>query len=128
MTLPQVTHPDAGLVLVGEWGTSGAAHQRAAADAALGAWEAVPAPEGLLSYGCLLGEDDRTLLHYVQWSGEDAARAFVSTDRWAAAVGEAVRRHRAPSDRALPAVPQRGSGRLPGRRRTRRDGHLRWSG
>ena len=92
MTLPQVARPDAGLVLVGEWGTIDAGHQRSAADAALGAWEAVRAPAGLLSHGCLLGEDDRTLLHYIQWADEDAARAFVSTDRpqWVAAVDAAV--------------------------------------
>lgn len=86
MTLPQVFRPDAGLVLVGEWGTADAA------DATIGAWEAVRPPAGLLSYGCLLGEDDRTLLHYIQWAGEDAARAFVSTDRprWVAAVDDAV--------------------------------------
>lgn len=92
MTLPQVARPDAGLVLIGEWGTADAAHQRAAADAAIGAWEAVRPPAGLLSYGCLLGEDDRTLLHYVQWAGEDAARAFVSAGRprWVVAVDDAV--------------------------------------
>ena len=91
-TMPEISRNDKGLVLVGEWGTTGPEHQRAAADAALDAWESVDRPTGLLSYSCLLGSDGRSLLHYIQWASEDASREFVSTARpqWMNAVDQAV--------------------------------------
>lgn len=84
--------PDVGLALVGEWSTSSSAQQRAAADAAINAWQRVPWPAGLLSYSCMLGTGGYTVLHYSQWADEDACRAFVATDRpqWVRAVDAAA--------------------------------------
>jgi len=91
-TAPDVARSDVGLVLVGEWGVTGREHQRAAADAALRAWDSVERPSGLLSYSCLLGSDRQSLLHYVQWASVEASRRFVSAarPRWVAAVDRAV--------------------------------------
>lgn len=86
------TSPAAGLVLVGEWSSPGPAAQRRAGDAALGAWRAGPWPDGLLAYECLLGEDERTVLHYSEWTDEAASRAFAGagTTVWSRAVHDAA--------------------------------------
>ncbi len=90
--IPDVACPDAGLALAGEWSTSGPEHQRRAADAALAAWQATGWPAGLLAHTCLLGQDGRSVLHYTQWAGENAARAFAGTGKpgWIRAVDGAV--------------------------------------
>lgn len=105
--MPDLARTDVGLVLVGEWGTTDPEHQRAAADAALDAWDRVDRPAELLSHSCLLGTDGQSLLHYIQWASEDACRRFVSTTRprWVDAVDQAVSgiRHR----RVVPYRPYR---------------------
>ena len=80
------------VILVGEWSLPGPEQQRRAADAALNAWRHILWPDGLIAYSCLLGEDERSVLHYSQWSGENAARVFASADkrRWAQAVDDSV--------------------------------------
>lgn len=90
---------DAGLVLVGEWCVADPARQRDAADAALEAWRYRSLPAGLLAHHCLLGEDGRTVVHYLQWDDDVAARTFARTGKpcWIQAVDSAVPgiRHRA---------------------------------
>ncbi|WP_020668157.1 hypothetical protein [Amycolatopsis nigrescens] len=78
-TLPEITRPDAGLVLSSEW-TVPAGRQTDAMDAAMTAWEHTPWPDGLLSYTVYAGTDGTTLLHYSQWTGEDAVDKFSAVD------------------------------------------------
>lgn len=86
-----VERAEAGFVLVSEWTVAAPEAQRPAADAAIDAWEHVPWPPGLLSHTCLIGTDGETVLHYSQWTSNDACREFVGTDRpaWARAVDDA---------------------------------------
>lgn len=111
--------PGPGLVLVGAWSVSGPADQRRIADAALDAWRTGPWPGGLLAYDCLLGEDERTVVHCSEWTDEAAARAFAGAGKsaWLHAVHDAVpdivhqkvtayRRYR--STTPLPAPPPAG--------------------
>lgn len=90
--LPDITRPDAGIVLVGEWTVATPERQRAAVDAAMAAWEHVPWPEGLLGHYGLVGIDGSTVLHYIQWTGEEAVRTFQRTTRpaWVRRVDDAV--------------------------------------
>jgi hypothetical protein len=90
--LPDLNRTDVGLVVVGEWALPAPERQRAAADAAILAWDSVPWPPGLLSHSVLLGTDGGTVLHYQQWSGEHACREFVGTARraWVRVVDDAV--------------------------------------
>ncbi|PXY36094.1 SDR family oxidoreductase [Prauserella flavalba] len=78
--LPAVGREDAGVVLLSTWTLDTPERQRAAADAAAEAWSGMPWPDGLLSYSLLLGTDGRTILHYSQWTGEDAAARFRESD------------------------------------------------
>jgi len=91
---------EAGLAVVGEWATAGPEQQRRAADAALRAWQEAPWPPGLLAHACLLDTDGRGILHWSQWTGEDASAAFAGTGRarWITAV-----------DRAAPGIRHRGA-------------------
>ncbi|WP_165953660.1 NmrA family NAD(P)-binding protein [Streptomyces sp. 8K308] len=78
--LPRVRRGDSGLVLVSTWTLPDAERQRAAADAAMDAWRDAPWPAGMLSHSVLLGTDGRTVLHYPQWTGDDAFASFQRTD------------------------------------------------
>lgn len=90
--VPAVDRAAAGVILASEWRTADPGQQQRAADAALHAWRHSPWPEGLIAHNCLLGEDGVTVLHYIQWSGEDAARAFAAAGKpqWARIVDESV--------------------------------------
>jgi heme-degrading monooxygenase HmoA len=90
--LPDVTRPDADIVLVGEWTVATPERQRAAVDAAMAAWEDLLWPEGLFAHHGFVGVDGTSVLHYIQWTGEEAIRAFQQTTRpaWARRVDEAV--------------------------------------
>lgn len=90
--LLDLTRADAGLVLVGEWTVRDSERQRRAADAALDAWRHHGWPDGLRAHHCLLGEDEHTVLHHLQWADEQAARAFAATGKpaWAHFVDTAV--------------------------------------
>jgi len=78
---PDVTRPDVGLVLVGEWNVATPERQRVAVDAAMAAWDDVPWPEGLLAHHGFVGIDNASVLHYIQWTSEEAIRAFQRTTR-----------------------------------------------
>jgi len=90
--LPDITRPDAGVVLAGEWGVGTPERQIAAAEAVVAAWERVPWPQGLLSYTLLVGTDGDTVLHYSQWTSEAAIREFVQTARpqWVRGIDDAI--------------------------------------
>lgn len=90
--VPDIARADAGPSLVGEWRTGGPDEQRDTADAAMDAWRHTAWPHGLLAHTCLLGEDERTVLHYSQWSNQNAARSFAGTGKteWIAAVRATV--------------------------------------
>ncbi|MER7664412.1 MULTISPECIES: antibiotic biosynthesis monooxygenase [unclassified Streptomyces] len=79
---PDLTRPGVGIVKASTWDVGTPERQRATIDAIATAWRSRDWPDsGLLSYTVHRGEDGRTLLHYSQWTGEDAYREFVRTLR-----------------------------------------------
>ncbi|WP_405695740.1 antibiotic biosynthesis monooxygenase [Streptomyces sp. NBC_01185] len=79
---PDLTRPDAGIVKVSTWGVGTPERQRLTVEAVRAAWAAREWPHpGLLSYTVHTGEDGKTLLHYSQWSGEEAYQEFVRSGR-----------------------------------------------
>lgn len=77
---------------------------QAALDAVAAVWERDPWPSpGLLGYHLCTGEDGETLLHYSQWTGEDAYEAYVRDHR-RARVDEI--------DAAVPGIERLGIGRF----------------
>lgn len=90
--LPDITRPDVGIVLVSEWSLDTAERQRAVMDAAMAQWQHLLWPEGLLSHHCFASTDATTVLHFSQWTSEDAHSDFVRTDRpeYVRGVDEAV--------------------------------------
>ncbi|MFC8229188.1 antibiotic biosynthesis monooxygenase [Streptomyces sp. NPDC057287] len=81
-SVPDPARSDAGLVKVSTWDTGTPERQRRTVDAVREAWGSREWPHaGLLSYTVYTGEDERTLLHYSQWTSEDAYQHFVRTGR-----------------------------------------------
>ncbi|MER5895182.1 antibiotic biosynthesis monooxygenase [Streptomyces sp. NPDC001876] len=79
---PEITRSDSGLVKVSTWDTGSPERQRQTVEAVRSAWAGRDWPHpGLLSYTVHTGEDGRTLLHYSQWTGEEAYRDFVRDGR-----------------------------------------------
>ncbi|MFJ3583729.1 antibiotic biosynthesis monooxygenase [Streptomyces sp. NPDC090127] len=79
---PDLYRPGVGLVLVSTWQVGTPERQRATVDAIAGAWKSRDWPDaGLLSYSVYLGTDGDTLLHYSQWTGEEAYQGFLRTLR-----------------------------------------------
>ncbi|WP_338497226.1 antibiotic biosynthesis monooxygenase [Streptomyces sp. SJL17-4] len=79
---PDLHRPGVGAVLVSTWRVGTPERQRAAVDAIRKAWESREWPDlGLLSYSVSLGTDGDTLLHYSQWTAEQAYEDFVRTYR-----------------------------------------------
>ncbi|MER5307915.1 antibiotic biosynthesis monooxygenase [Streptomyces sp. NPDC002773] len=86
-----VAHPDArtdfhrpgvGAVLVSTWRVGTPERQRAAVEAIRTTWESREWPDlGLLSYSVYVGTDGDTLLHYSQWTTEQAYEDFVRSYR-----------------------------------------------
>ncbi|SEQ93383.1 antibiotic biosynthesis monooxygenase [Streptomyces radiopugnans] len=79
---PDPARPEAGAVLISVWDVGTPERQRAAADAIAATWgkREWPTPD-MLSYGVYAGTDGRTLLHYSQWTGEEAYEEYVRTHR-----------------------------------------------
>ena len=80
-THPDLTRPDAGLVVVSEFQLDGPADQRALFDASQAAWETLPWPRTLLSITWLAGTDGRSALAYVHWADDSEFAAFATTHR-----------------------------------------------
>ncbi|MFF7810386.1 antibiotic biosynthesis monooxygenase [Streptomyces sp. NPDC007945] len=79
---PDLHRPGVGAVLVSTWRVGTPERQRAAVEAIRKAWESRAWPDlGLLSYSVLAGTDGETLLHYSQWTQEQAYEDFVRTHR-----------------------------------------------
>ncbi|MEV0262238.1 antibiotic biosynthesis monooxygenase [Streptomyces sp. NPDC050617] len=78
---PDFTRTDAGTSLVSEWLTGTPERSRAAADAVLDQWQANELPEALLSLSNFIAEDGASILHYAQWTSNDAHRAYVKVHR-----------------------------------------------
>ncbi|MFF9145175.1 antibiotic biosynthesis monooxygenase [Streptomyces sp. NPDC014861] len=79
---PDLHRPGVGAVLVSTWRVGTPERQRAAVEAIRKAWESRAWPDlGLLSYSVLAGTDGDTLLHYSQWTGQEAYEDFVRTYR-----------------------------------------------
>ncbi|GGY19256.1 antibiotic biosynthesis monooxygenase [Streptomyces anulatus] len=80
--LPDPTRADARLAKASTWNVGTQRRQREAVDAIRKAWENREWPHpGLLSYSVYAGEDGATLLHYSQWTGEQAYQDFVREGR-----------------------------------------------
>ncbi|MFC9705977.1 antibiotic biosynthesis monooxygenase [Streptomyces sp. NPDC056943] len=79
---PDLHRPGIGAVLVSTWRVGTPERQQAAVDAIRKAWESREWPDlGLLSYSVYAGTDGDTLLHYSQWTAEQAYEDFVRTYR-----------------------------------------------
>ncbi|GAA2509542.1 antibiotic biosynthesis monooxygenase [Streptomyces gobitricini] len=79
---PDFHRPGVGAVTVSTWRVGTPERQRAAVDAIAAAWRSRDWPDvGLLSYSVYTGEDGDTLLHYSQWTSEEAYLEFVRTHR-----------------------------------------------
>ncbi|MEW1611977.1 MULTISPECIES: antibiotic biosynthesis monooxygenase [unclassified Streptomyces] len=97
---PDPARSDAGIAKSGTWDVGTPERQRQAVDAIRKAWESRPWPHpGLLSYSVYAGEDGATLLHYSQWTGEQAHQDFVREGRDA---------RDADIDAAVPGIERRG--------------------
>lgn len=87
MTLRTESYPDParsgiGVVLFSTWKVATPAAQQAAVEAIAAVWQREPWPsDGLLGYYVYAGQDGETLLHYSQWTGEDAYEAYVRSHR-----------------------------------------------
>jgi heme-degrading monooxygenase HmoA len=79
--LPDITRPDVGTVLSCEWTVGTPERQQAVVEASVTAWEHVPWPAGLLSHNGFVSTDGSTILHYSQWTSDEAIREFKRTDR-----------------------------------------------
>ncbi|MEX0174226.1 antibiotic biosynthesis monooxygenase [Streptomyces sp. LMG1-1-1.1] len=79
---PDLHRPGVGAVLVSTWRVGTPERQRAAVEAVRTAWESREWPDlGLLSYSVAVGTDGDTLLHYSQWTEQQAYDDFVRTYR-----------------------------------------------
>lgn len=79
--LPDITRPDVGIITISEWRVDSPERQKAAVDANMDAWRHAPWPEGLISHSCYAGTDGHTIMHYAQWSYEEAYDTFLKTGR-----------------------------------------------
>ncbi|WP_435975287.1 antibiotic biosynthesis monooxygenase [Streptomyces sp. Qhu_M48] len=79
---PDLHRPGVGLVLASTWRVATPERQRAAVDAIREAWESREWPDpGPHSYSVYTGTDGDSLLHYSQWTGEQAYEDFLRTHR-----------------------------------------------
>ncbi|MGW7350746.1 antibiotic biosynthesis monooxygenase [Streptomyces sp. NPDC054784] len=81
-TPPRPDRPDLGVAVFSRWRTSGPDRQAATVDAIAATWAARPWPTpDLLAYGLYAADDGGSVLHYSQWTGEEAFRAFQRAGR-----------------------------------------------
>lgn len=79
---PDPARADARIAKASTWNVGTPQRQREAVDAIRKAWESREWPHpGLLSYSVYAREDGATLLHYSQWTGEQAYQDFVRESR-----------------------------------------------
>jgi heme-degrading monooxygenase HmoA len=92
---PEVRRSDAATALISSWIVPDPAVQVAAADAVLDAWEGQERPDAMLSLSVFLGLDGTEVLHYAQWTSDEAHREWARAHRPAAL---------APVDAAIPGI------------------------
>jgi len=80
-TGPDLTRPDAGLIVVSEFEVGGAEQQQRLFEASRAAWDTLPWPETLLSITWLASTDGQRALAYVQWRDDSGSEAFGRTHR-----------------------------------------------
>lgn len=80
-THPDLTRPDAGLVVVTEFDVSGPDQQQALFAASRAAWDKLPWPETLLAITWLASTDGRRALAYVQWRDDSEFESYGRTHR-----------------------------------------------
>jgi heme-degrading monooxygenase HmoA len=73
---PDIVRTDSQMVLISKWRADDPVNQQAAGDSAIGLWDHIKWPEGLLSHNVYLGTDGSTVLQYSQWTDEEAIGAF----------------------------------------------------
>ena len=78
---PEMTRPDAGLVVVTEFEVGGADQQQALFAASRAAWDTLPWPETLLSIAWLASTDGQRALAYVQWRDDSEFEQYGRTHR-----------------------------------------------
>ncbi|MET9389364.1 antibiotic biosynthesis monooxygenase [Streptomyces sp. NPDC006624] len=79
---PDLTDPRIGAPFFSTWRVGSPERQAETVEAIARTWERRPWPaNGLLGYHVYAGHDGSTLMHYSQWSGEQAFEAFVKTHR-----------------------------------------------
>jgi hypothetical protein len=80
-TRPDLTRPDAGIVVVTEFEVGGADRQQALFAASRQTWDTLPWPETLLSIAWLASTDGQRALAYVQWRDDSEFEAYGRTHR-----------------------------------------------
>lgn len=78
---PDLTRPDAALIVVGEFQVDGPGEQQRLFDASRTAWDTLPWPATLLSITWLAGLDGRRALAYVQWRDDSELETYGRTHR-----------------------------------------------
>ncbi|MFE0379987.1 antibiotic biosynthesis monooxygenase [Streptomyces inhibens] len=78
---PDIRRDDAGTVLISPWIVPDASFQRPAADSVLAEWEHRQRPDAMLSLTAFLSTDGSHVLHYAQWTDDDAHREWGRTRR-----------------------------------------------
>jgi hypothetical protein len=80
-TPPDITRPDAGLVVVGEFQVGGTTEQQRLFDASRAAWDTLPWPSTLLAITWLASTDGQRALAYVQWRDDSEFESYGRTHR-----------------------------------------------
>ncbi|MGW0494127.1 antibiotic biosynthesis monooxygenase [Streptomyces sp. NPDC003007] len=79
---PDLTDPRAGAPFFSTWRVGTPERQWQTVEAIGRTWERRPWPAGdLLAYHVYVGDDGSTLMHYSQWTGEQAYESFVKVHR-----------------------------------------------
>ena len=65
------------MILLSEWRVTSFEEQKAATDATMSDWALLNWPIGLLSYNSYLGTDNTTIVHYSQWTSQEAMNEFI---------------------------------------------------
>jgi hypothetical protein len=73
---PDIVRADSHMVLISKWRVDDPANQEATGDSAIGLWDHLEWPKGLLSHNVYLGTDGSSVLQYSQWTGEEAIDSF----------------------------------------------------
>jgi Antibiotic biosynthesis monooxygenase len=76
-SLPDITRPDVGAIMVSEWIVGTPERQRATVETFAAALERAPWPDGLLSANFFASTDGTAVLLYGQWTSDEAYNEYV---------------------------------------------------